>query len=159
MNPRWRLILAAAAFLGWMGWLGYTALTKSRGPAVSHAQAAAAVCGVVADVKADADGKPDARVTVAEVVSGPAPPPKTELVVTNLHEANGFAGPGQYLLYLTEPVLVPVRVGADANPVPMLACTLVGQQRSPGNDLSRVGKPLIYPWTDDVRKQAEKLRQ
>jgi hypothetical protein len=40
----------------------------------------------------------------------------------------------------------------------MPACAVVGQQRSPGNDLAGVGKPLIYPWNDDVRKQAEKLR-
>ena len=30
--------------------------------------------------------------------------------------------------------------------------------RSPGNDLSSVSAPLIYPWSDDVRKQAEALK-
>ena len=29
---------------------------------------------------------------------------------------------------------------------------------SPGNDLSNVSAPLIYPWGDDVRRQAEALR-
>jgi len=156
MNPRWRLVLAAAAFLAWMAWLGYTALHKSRGPVVSHVQAAAAVCAVVADVTADGD-KPDSRVTVDEVLSGPPQPAGIMMVVTNLHEASGYTGPGKYLLYLTQPVVVPVRVG-NGPEEPMPACAVVGQQRSPGNDLAGVGKPLIYPWNDDVRQQAEKLR-
>jgi hypothetical protein len=157
MNPRWRLVLAATAFLAWMAWLGYTALHKSHGPVVSHIQAAAAACAVVADVKDDVEGKPDSRVTVDEVISGKAPPPGIVMVVTNLHEAGGYKGTGKYLLYLTEPVVVPVRVG-DKPEEPMPACAVVGQQRSPGNDLAGVGKPLIYQWNDDVRLQAEKLR-
>jgi shikimate dehydrogenase len=47
MSPRWRLIIAATAFLGWLGYLSYAAATKSRAPVVSHAQAAAADAAVV----------------------------------------------------------------------------------------------------------------
>ena len=36
------LAVAAALFIGWLGWLAVTALTKSREPVVSRAQAAAA---------------------------------------------------------------------------------------------------------------------
>jgi hypothetical protein len=43
----------------------------------------------------------------------------------------------------------------DAPPHP--AFTLVGQQRSPGHDPGGVGKPLVYRWNDDVRKQFETL--
>ena len=34
---------------------------------------------------------------------------------------------------------------------------VVGQQRSPGYDLSGVGRPMIYRWSDDVRGQVKKL--
>lgn len=48
MSSRWRLILTAAALVGWLGLLSYTALTKSRSPIVSQAQAAVAHHAVVA---------------------------------------------------------------------------------------------------------------
>ncbi|MBA4189957.1 MAG: hypothetical protein C0467_18385 [Planctomycetaceae bacterium] len=137
MSPRWRLILAAFAFLSWIVYLGYAAAMKSRDPIVSHIQAAAAPTAVVAEVTAL-----DAKVTVSEKLSKDGPEGVVE--VLNLAETRGFANAGKYLLYL-EP-----RHGA---------WLIVGQQRSPGNDISGVGKPLIYPWTDDVRKQAEKLRK
>jgi len=81
---------------------------------------------------------PEKQVTVIETFSkdGPAKGPKID--VENLPRASGFTGPGQYLLLLTDPPF-----------------TIVGQQRSPGNDLSGVGPPLIYRWSDDVRKQYE----
>ncbi|VTT97527.1 unnamed protein product [Gemmataceae bacterium] len=139
MNPRWRLILAALAFAGWVSYLGYAAAVKSRDPIVSHAQASAAHAAVVADVAG-----PDEPVEVKEQgkLWGDGPGGKVEVV--NLADARGYAGPGKYLLYLER----------RHN-----SWLLVGQQRSPGTDLSGVGKPLVYPWTDDVRKQEEKLRK
>jgi hypothetical protein len=139
MSPRWRLILAAAAFVAWMGWLGYAALVKSDDPIVSHAQAAAAPVAVVAEVPAG-DGGPGRTATVVEAWSGENPP-AGEITVSNLPRAGGFAGPGQYLLYL--------KPAGEA-------WELVGPQRSPGSDPG--GAPLIYPWTPGVRAQAENLR-
>src|SRR3954447_8172145 len=94
--PRVRLALALAAFLGWMGYLGYAALTKSRGPVVSHARVAAAKVSVVADLDAGPDGKPVAKVKGIPV-GGPGNAP-FEGEVVNLPGAEGFAGPGKYLL-------------------------------------------------------------
>ena len=139
MSPRWRLILAALAFAGWVAYLGYAAAAKSRAPIVSHIQASAAQAAVVADVAG-----PDEPVEVKEQgkLWGDGPGGKVE--VANLADARGFAGPGKYLLYLER----------RHN-----SWLVVGQQRSPGTDLTGVGKPLIYPWSDDVRKQEEKLRK
>ena len=74
MIRRWRLVLAAVAFIGWLSYLGYAALTKNRGPVVSHIQVAAAKHAIVAEVSAGPDGKPDQHVTVVEAMSkdGPA---------------------------------------------------------------------------------------
>lgn len=136
MSAKLRLVLAAAAFLGWLGWLGYAALTKSRDPIVSRAQAAAATCAIVAEVTAL-----DKPVQALELLWGETPVGDGPV---NLADAKGFTGPGKYLLYLAP------RIGGWG---------VVGQQRSPGNDLSGFGPPLIYPWTDDVRKQAEALKR
>ncbi len=154
MNRRWRVILASVAFLGWLSYLGYAALTKNRGPVISRAQDAAARYAVVAEIKAGPDGKALSRVKVVEVLRAKDLAAGAEIVVTNMKDATSFAGEGQYLLLLNpEP---PWRGNPDEGP-PRPTYTVVGQQRSPGNDLSGVGPPLIYSWTDDVRKQFEKL--
>jgi hypothetical protein len=155
MSRRWRLILAATLFVGWLGYLGYAALTKNRGPVISHAQAAAATHPVVAEVEEiGPDGAPTGRAKVVEALSGDSPAQGTTLFVTNLSAAQGFDGPGQYLL-----LLVPDTRPRFARPEDPVGApfAVVGQQRSPGNDLYGVGKPLIYRWTDGVRKQYEKL--
>ena len=144
MNPRVRLILAAAAFLGWLGYLGYAAATKSRAPIVSHIQAAAAKAAVVADVTAGPEGRPSAGVVAEKLWGDAAPAGPVEIV--NLPGTRGFGGPGKYLLYL-------VRVQGE--------WAVVGPQRfhSPGDSIKDTSAaPLIYPWSDDVRKQDEKLR-
>jgi hypothetical protein len=138
MSPRWRLILAGAAFLGWLAYLGYAAATKSHAPIVSHSQASAATAAVVAEVT---DG-PAPTIAVVEKLWGEGPTGPVEVV--NLPDARGFTGPGKYLLYL-----FPVHDG----------WAVVSPPRSPedrSKDMPQV--PLIYPWSDDVRKQDEKLR-
>ncbi|HJZ58020.1 MAG TPA: hypothetical protein VKE74_23970 [Gemmataceae bacterium] len=154
MNPRVRLIVAVALFLGWIGWLAYAALSKSHGPVVSRAQATATTYAVLAEVPAGADGKPTARPRVVEVLAGDGPPADTQLFVANLPEAKGFAGAGPYLLLLTPDPSVG-RVALNGQDLP--AYSVVGQQRSPGYDLAGVGSPMIYPASDDVKAQAEKL--
>jgi hypothetical protein len=143
-NKRLRLIVALVLFLAWMGYLGYAALTKSHSPIVSRAQAAVAEIAVVADVEAEQDGKPSMKIKVVETLSPGGPQSGTALFVVNLPEARGFEGPGQYLLLL-------------APDLPQYY--VVGQVRSPGNDLANVGKPAIYRWNDDVRKQYGKLHR
>jgi len=154
MSRRWRLILAAAAFVGWLGYLGYAALTKDRGPVISRAQAAAATHPVVAEVEAGPDGAPTGKATVVEALSGNSPAKGTALFVTNLPAAQGFDGPGEYLL-----LLVPDTRPHFARPEGPIGApfAIVGQLRSPGNDLSGVGRPFVYRWTDSVRRQYEKL--
>jgi hypothetical protein len=166
---RVRLIVAAVLLVGWLGWLSYTALTKSRAPTVSHAQAAAASVPVVAELKAGEQDrssflhqgpgelvelkaradKPAYVVIVRERLDPTGPPVAETIGVANLPAAAGYAGPGEYLLLLNpEPGAL-----LDGHP----AYKLVGQQRSPGADLADVGPPKIYPWSPDVRKQAAKL--
>jgi hypothetical protein len=69
--------------LGWFAWLGSTALTKSREPVVSRAQAAAAPVAVV-----------------KQSFTPASPEPGTVIVVKNLPACTGFHGPGEYLLLL-----------------------------------------------------------
>jgi hypothetical protein len=141
MSARLRLVLAGAAFLAWMGYLGYAAVTKSRAPIVSRIQASAASAAVVAEVSAAGD-RPSPAAVVAERLWGEGPTGTVEVV--NLAEARGFAGPGKYLLYL-----VPAHEG----------WALVGAQHSPGDGHRAESQPpLIYPWGEDVREQAEKLK-
>jgi hypothetical protein len=151
-----RLIAAVVLFVGWMSYLGYAALTKSRSPIVSHAQAAAASLAIVAEVEAAQDGKPSMRAKVVESLTPNGPQPGTELLVSNLSEVRGFDGVGQYLLLLKPDSPFARDMG---NPEDLSSYAVVGQQRSPGNDLMGVGKPAIYRWNDDVRKQYEKLHR
>ncbi|HEX4610972.1 MAG TPA: hypothetical protein VH092_22470 [Urbifossiella sp.] len=129
-----RLAAAAALLLGWLGWLGYAAAVKYRGPVVSQAQAAAATLVVHARVPG---GDGPQTVEVVDVITGAKP--DGPVVVTNLADAAGYAGPGEYLLLLA-------RGRGDAYAV-------AGQFRSPGYDAA--GGPTVYPWSPAVRAQAE----
>src|SRR5437764_9069093 len=98
-DPRAKAFLAVSAVLlfGWLAWLSSAALTKSREPIVSRAQAAVAKMPVVAKVDADEKGAPVARVTVVEALKPNGPPKDTPLEVENFNLARGFTGPGEYL--------------------------------------------------------------
>ncbi len=136
-SGRFRLFAASVLFIGWIAYLGYAATMKSRDPIVSHIQAAVAATAVVAKV----NSVDERGVKTISKLWGEGP--EGEFEVINLADVRGFVGPGEYLLYLE-------RYHGGWR--------IVGQQDSPGTHLSGVGKPLIYPWTDDVRKQAEKLK-
>jgi hypothetical protein len=170
------LIVSGVLLVGWLSWLGYTALTKSRAPIVSRAQAAAATvpvrallttgvqdqpsyhvhmerAGKVTTVfKAQAD-RPALVVEVVEKLHPDGPEPGTKIGVRNLPECGGYTGPGEYLLLLVK--------DDDATLDDHPAYKLIGQQRSPGSELADVGQPMIYPWTDktgdDLRQQVKRL--
>jgi hypothetical protein len=95
---------------------------------------------VVAEVKADSDGRPEPNIHVEEV---PWPPGKkplagTDLTVPNLVAADGFSREGRYI-------------------VPLVAeqgrYYVAGLPRSPGVERSAV---LIYPDTPLTREELEK---
>jgi hypothetical protein len=152
---RWRLLIAAALFLGWISWLSYSAVVKNRGPVVSRAQAAAASQPVVAEVAAGPEGKPDPRVKVAEAIAEASPTAGTEIYVTNLPDAKGFEGPGQYLLLLNPDVAVRT-VPVDGKELHLY--TVVGLQRSPGYEMAVSGSPaMIYRMTEKVHAQVKQL--
>lgn len=165
------LAVAAALFIGWLGWLAVTALTKSREPVVSRAQAAAAGVPVraklemaepdreslllrhtpngrvVTPLKGQAD-KPAFVVEVVEKLHANGPAAGTKIGVTNLPACAGYTGPGEYLLLLNP--------DGDATLDGRPAYTLVGQQRSPGAEPDGA-PPMIYKWGDDVGKQVQRL--
>jgi hypothetical protein len=139
------VLITAALLIGWFGWLSYTALTKSRDPIVSRAQAAVAPLPVVATVDADDKGvlKPD--VIVEESLRPDGPPAKTPLVVENLAGARGFKEKGKYLLLLTAD---PPAFTADGRRI----FRIVGS-RGTGSDSDPA---TIYPWSPDVEAQARR---
>lgn len=178
-RPRSRamLILTGALLAGWFAWLSYTALTKSRAPLVSRAQASAAkvpVRGTLAtgrdDLRANHSfvgpnnvivqnllvGKaerPAFAVTVTEQLHPSGPAAGEKIAVRNLPDASGYTGPGDYLLLL-------VRDG-DATIDGAPAYVLAGVPRSVGGDGGDGVAPPVYPWTDphadDLRKQVKRL--
>jgi hypothetical protein len=153
MNQRVRFALAATLFVAWIAWLSYAALSKNRGPVVSHAQAAGTTMAVIAELSDGGNGKPAQFVNVVEPLV-PGSPQAGRQFVTNLPETRGYTEPGRYLLLLNfDPHAVMVRdEGPELRPY-----VIVGQQRSPGFGLDDVGPPMIYPDTPAVRKQVEKL--
>lgn len=144
--PKLFLAVTGLALVAWLAWLSVTALNKTRDPIVSRAQAAIAPIPVVAKVRAGGDGKPDATVVVVKpLTDGGLKELKAggELVVVNLSSAQGFGGEGEYLLLLTEPFVVNGK----------LTSQLV-LYRTTASDAD---PPVIYKWSADVEKQAERL--
>jgi hypothetical protein len=170
------VVVTGALLVGWLGWLGYAALTKSRSPIVSHAQAAAATVPVLAKlttgnkelratrargagaakattVLQGEDDRPAFVATVVEQLTADGPAANAQIAVANLPSCAGYTGEGNYLLLLVKDDGAAI----DGRP----AYVLVGQQRSPGAELADVGPPMIYAWADrtgdDLRRQVKRL--
>ena len=146
-GARIRLIVAAAAFLGWMAWLALAVLDKGKVDPVSRAQLTEANILVVAEVKV-LEGKPSGKVKVVKRISAAGPVEGTEIEVANLPQAEvpakGFPGDGTYLLPL---------VTRDN-----LVFSVAGLPRSPGYEaVSHPSHPAIYPWTDATQTQLRGL--
>ena len=144
-GPRLLLAVTGTALACWFVWLSVTALNKSHEPVVSRAQAAMAPIAVRATVT-EKDGKPDATVTVAQVLTGGLPKDSKQLLVTNLPGARGFTGTGEYLLLLAPE---PNGFLPDDSPVYQLVA-----YRTSAADTD---PPAIYLWGADVEAQAKRL--
>jgi hypothetical protein len=148
-DPVSRLFLAVSAvvLVCWFVWLSYAALTKSREPIVSHAQAAGAAVPVVAKVEADDKGAPVEKVTVIESLAPNGPAKDTQLLIPNLPGASGFTGAGEYLLLLPRETQ-----GFTADGLPVVPIVpVVGLRRTDSDPVA------IYRWTPDVAAQAKQL--
>lgn len=149
---RLRLVVAAAAFLGWLGWLGHAVLNKGTVQIVSRAQLTAATYLVVADVTT-ANNLPAPAVTVKQVLRSPAGEavPAT-LTVRNLPKAaTPLPAAGESRTPPAGEYLLPLVRDADGFAV-------AGLPRSPGYDgAPDPERPIVYPWAADVQAQLRKL--
>lgn len=134
-----RLLIAFGLLAAWIGYIAYQALAFGRFPVVSHSQLLVSTLDVIADVRADADGRPEPKVHVVEVhwPSSRKELAGQEITVTNLPSATGFQGAGRYVLPLVR--------GEDGE------YKIAGLPRSPGFD-GRAAY-FIYPDTPLTRQQ------
>ena len=140
------LVISLLLFTGWMIWLGTQALQHRNPVVVSRAQLLAAQYDVLADVSPGADNKPEQNIQVQSIFSDGegAPPAGQTITVRNMPDTQGFAGKGTYVLPL-------VKRGADY--------WVADLPFDPGFPPLRSLPPRIYPWTPEVKKQFESIRQ
>jgi hypothetical protein len=137
-----RLALAATAFFAWIGVLAWTVAGNGKLPVLSKAQLTAAQSLIVADVTLDGQGLPADAVTVTSTVRGKTVTGKVS--ISNLPQA---IAAGSYKTPAAGPHLIPVVPVGDT----LLA--IAGLPPSPGMNVPQPPRPIIYPWTDEVKKQ------
>jgi hypothetical protein len=147
---RWRLVVAAAGFLGWIGWLTYLAATTTHPLVLSRPQFLQADLWVIAKVDGDQD-RPAGEAEVVEVFwSRDNKGRKLKHIgVSNLPELgnrNGWQGPGQYILPLKK---VEGTAGESFAIVPI--------RRSPGYQ-GRSFQVRIYTDDSETRDQLANMR-
>lgn len=135
-----RLVVAVLALFAWVGYVAYQALAFGRFPVVSHAQLLVSTLDVIADVTADAEGRPESKVHVVEVhwPAGKKDVEGQDLTVANMMDVTGFQGPGRYIL-----PLVPGEHGTYR---------VANLPRSPGFEHSMF---FVYPDSPLTRKQLD----
>ncbi|MCS6850410.1 MAG: hypothetical protein NZ700_04490 [Gemmataceae bacterium] len=145
------LLLAAGSFAAWIAYLAYLVVSTytwrpfHRPIILSRPQFLLSRLDVIADVS-EAAGRPEATVQIREVVrsqGGKAPGVGPALRIANLPEAEGWQGPGAYIL----PLVPDGRGGYLVAATPALGIDLRGQG----------GPPRIYPLTPGTRRQLESL--
>ena len=149
------LVLTATAFLLWIAYLFYLTLPRWAGkPPVVLSRPQFLVSGV--DVIAQVDRADDPHVVVREVHWPPADAARQlagkTVAVVNLSQAEGWTGPGLYILPLA-------RVGNDEI---LEEFEVVRPPPSPGfNPVpgGKAGRPHIYPLTDETRWQLNQIRK
>jgi hypothetical protein len=143
------LLLAAAAYLGWLGWLA-VAVYDGRSaptPVVSRAQLTAATHLLVADVEVGPEGYPAGAVKVTKVLRGEGLTPGAQVEVLGLGSAlppgaEKFPGAGAYLI---------PAVGDGRS------FRVAGMPRSPGYEPLPLARPTIYRWDADTEAQLRGL--
>jgi hypothetical protein len=111
-GARFRLLLTAVLFVGWIGYLAYLAFTSGTRPVtqehpivLSRAQLLVSTLDVIAELHADQD-RPATTVTIKAVHwSRQEPPPVSPgatISVPNLAHSSGWKGPGEYILPLVK---------------------------------------------------------
>lgn len=146
-----RLYLAALLFAGWLGWLGYAVSQKGTVQIVSRAQLTGATHWVVAEVKVGDDGVPTSKATVKEVLKGEP--------IAGAIEVRGIPSSATPLPVAGESRTPPA--GVYLLPLVKISDGLykiAGLPRSPGFEPQTPERPVIYPWTEDVKKQVSLLR-
>ena len=133
--------------LGWLGWLAYAVSQKGTVQIVSRAQLTAATHWVIAEVAVGPDGVPKPKVAgegspEGEPISGEIEVRNLPSAATPLPVAGESRTPpaGVYLL-----PLVKVVDGLTRSP----GCRVAGLRAA------NAERPVIYPWTEDVKKQIE----
>jgi len=135
------LAIAVTLFAGWLTWLGVQALGAKKPIVVSRAQLATSQYDVEVDLS---DGPLPERVVVRRVRwSVDDRPPSGEIRVLNLAGAEGFTGPGTYLVPL-------LRKGPDY--------AVAHFPRDPGDPRPVAPSPRIYPATAEVLAQWDEAR-
>ena len=146
-RARFWLLVSGILFLIWIGVLGFLAATTAEPVVLSRPQLLVSTLDVIADIEEE-NGAPKTAVRVEEV-HWPAAAAKRKgqpLEVAQLNEAEGWRGPGKYVLPLVE------RDGIFlVAPLP----------RSPGfaGTVGKLHPPRIYPLTADTRRQLESIRK
>jgi hypothetical protein len=87
---------------------------------------------------------------VVQPLSNSGPLAGTQIEVVNFRQANGWQGPGRYLLLLT-----PAEPRSTDAPSAVPLFRLVFPPRSPGYEAS--GAPRLYPWTTSIQRQWQQL--
>jgi hypothetical protein len=104
--PRARLAVAASLFVAWLGYLLLLVLGSRHTIVLSRPQFLVTNLCVVADLTDDGDGKPARTVKIDRVFWSSRPVDLTgaQLEIANLPDAaaQGYAGPGKYILPLRE---------------------------------------------------------
>ena len=137
-------LVSCFLFLVWIGVLGFLAATTAEPIVLSRPQLLVSTLDVIAAVDQGDDGKPRTTVRIKEVHWPPAEAQRvgTTLEVANLADAQGWHGPGDYILPLVE------KDGAyQVAWLPKVA--------SPIKD----PRPRIYPLTPETRSQLEAIRK
>ncbi len=175
-GKKWFLIVAAAAFVGWIAYLGYAVVIHRLNPPdlVSRSQLVVAECVLVVEVTTT-DGKPaNTAVVVHRLAPDRATPvgpePKTTISVTNLPEAttpaNAPLAPGQYMLTLAadgraDPATGPYKIAGWPRGLGEVTtqpgAEILDAEGKSFNPPKRIRPPVAYPWSESVRKQMTAL--
>jgi hypothetical protein len=145
MLRRLWVVVTGVGFLAWLGWLAYLAATTTRPIVLSRPQFIVSELDVIAQLEEKA-GRPSPRASVKQIHWPQKAADKfldQTITVSNLPRAQGWQGPGLYIL-----ALVPDGQDYKIAPVPA----------SPGFDPNRKAEePRIYLWNHQTRAQLESI--